>query len=152
MLDTSDQSAPTQHSNIEALPHDTISEAYCVFQYNSGPGEDYFPEGGREAWSVVLGAWCAMIPSMGLLNSIGALQAWVSNNQLSNHSGPSVAWIFSIYAFALLLGGARVGKHRDSRSFVKTDMLSVGPLFDTYSARVVILPGSIGITISLLTI
>ncbi|KAJ6102427.1 hypothetical protein N7486_004854 [Penicillium sp. IBT 16267x] len=94
--------------------------------------EDRYPEGGLKAWSVVLGAWCAMIPSMGLLNSLGTLQAWTSTHQLKDYSESSVGWIFGAYAFFLFAGGAQFGA-----------------ILDAYGPLYVILPGSIGIVLSL---
>ncbi|KAH7112010.1 hypothetical protein EDB81DRAFT_894143 [Dactylonectria macrodidyma] len=38
-----------------------------------------YPEGGTKARLVVIGAWCPMIPSMGLLNSLAVLQAWLTS-------------------------------------------------------------------------
>lgn len=69
-----------------------------------------YPEGGTKAWLVVLGAWCAMIPSMGLLNTLAVLQAFVSENQLSGMSESKIGWIFSCYAFFLYFCGAQVGE------------------------------------------
>jgi hypothetical protein len=69
-----------------------------------------FPEGGLKAWSVVLGAWCAMIPSMGLLNSLGILHAWTSAHQLKDYSESSIGWIFGAYGFFLYFGGAQTGQ------------------------------------------
>ncbi|KAJ5858609.1 hypothetical protein N7534_003886 [Penicillium rubens] len=94
---------------------------------------DQYPEGGLKAWSVVLGAWCAMIPSMGLLNSLGTLQPWTSTHQLKDYSESSIGWIYGAYTFFLYLGGVRFGAILDSH----------GPLY-------VILPGSIGIVLSLI--
>ena len=34
-------------------------------------------EGDLKAWLVVFGAWCAMVPSMGLLNTLAKLQLCV---------------------------------------------------------------------------
>ncbi|KAI1345933.1 major facilitator superfamily domain-containing protein [Xylaria sp. FL0043] len=90
-----------------------------------------YPEGGSEAWLVVLGAWCAMIPSMGLLNTLAILQAWVSENELPNLPESTVGWIFSSYAFFLYFTGAQTG-----------------PIFDAYPVRVLVIPGSIGIVAS----
>lgn len=53
-------------------------------------GENDYPEGGLRAWLVVLGSWCAMIPSMGLLNSLGILHAWTSDHQLKDYSESSI--------------------------------------------------------------
>ena len=70
----------------------------------------YTQRAGSEAWLVVVGAWCAMIPSMGMLNTIGVLQAWISQHQLKDYSESSVGWIISLYAFFLCIGGAQTGK------------------------------------------
>ena len=67
------------------------------------------PEGGWRAWTVVLGAWCAMVPSMGMLNTIGILDAWIGENQLEALPKSQTAWIVSLYAFFLYIGGSFVG-------------------------------------------
>ncbi|KAI1180072.1 major facilitator superfamily domain-containing protein [Nemania sp. FL0916] len=91
-----------------------------------------YPEGGLDAWLVVLGAWCAMIPSMGLLNTLAILQAWVSENQLAGLPESTVGWIFSTYGFFLYFTGAQTG-----------------PIFDAYPVRLLVIPGSIGIVASI---
>lgn len=77
---------------------------------SSPPPETEYPEGGWKAWSVVFGAWCAMIPSMGLLNSLGILHAWISTHQLKDYSESSVGWIFGAYGFFLYFAGAQTGE------------------------------------------
>ncbi|KAJ5409328.1 uncharacterized protein N7487_003687, partial [Penicillium crustosum] len=96
------------------------------------PKDNDYPEGGLQAWSVVLGAWCAMVPSMGLLNSLGILHAWTSTHQLRDYSESSTGWIFGAYGFFLYLAGAQAG-----------------PIFDTFGPNYVIVPGSIGMVVSL---
>ncbi|GJC77590.1 riboflavin transporter MCH5 [Colletotrichum liriopes] len=71
---------------------------------------EYYPEGGRDAWLVVLGAWCAMIPCMGLLNTLAVFQAWVTENQLHGLPESTIGWVFSTYAFFLYFCGAQIGK------------------------------------------
>lgn len=71
--------------------------------------ETEYPEGGWKAWSVVVGAWCAMIPCMGILNTLGVLHAWLSTHQLKEYSESSVGWIFGAYGFFLYLAGAQAG-------------------------------------------
>lgn len=90
-------------------------------QYDGDDEDSEYPEGGATAWLVVLGAWCAMIPSMGLLNTVGVLQAWVSTNQLHGYSESNIGWIFSAYAFFLYIGGAQVGKYTDLPLTVYSD-------------------------------
>ncbi|KAL5001086.1 major facilitator superfamily domain-containing protein [Aspergillus recurvatus] len=92
-----------------------------------------YPEGGLKAWLVVLGAWCAMVPSMGLLNSLGTLHAWTSTYQLADYSESSIGWIYGAYAFFLYVAGAQAG-----------------PVFDCYGPLYVVVPGSVGMVASLL--
>ena len=77
---------------------------------------DDFPEGGLRAWLVVLGAWCAMIPSMGLLNTLGTLDAWTSTHQLKGYSHSSIGWIYGAYSFFLYIAGAQAGVFSSSSS------------------------------------
>ena len=74
-----------------------------------GGDDDYYPEGGLEAWLVVLGAWCAMVPTTGMINTFGVLQARVAQHELASYSEPSVGWIFSIHAFIVYFAGAQAG-------------------------------------------
>lgn len=76
----------------------------------TGDDTDSYPEGGLKAWSIVLGAWCAMIPSMGLLNTLAVLQAWISTEELPGMPESTIGWIFSVYAFFLYSFGAQTGK------------------------------------------
>ncbi|KAL6710479.1 hypothetical protein ACN47E_008527 [Coniothyrium glycines] len=112
--------------NTPDNPRTTILEA---------PEPDTYPDGGARAWLVVLGAWCAMIPSMGLLNTIGVLQAWLSEEALHGYSESSIAWILSTYAFCLYFGGAQVG-----------------PVFDAREIRWLVVPGGVGIVASCLCV
>lgn len=66
-LDTSLQHEPSSEKAIP--PDDTVAGE----QNPSTDGNDLekYPEGGLEAWLVVLGSWCAMTAGMGLLNTIG---------------------------------------------------------------------------------
>lgn len=72
--------------------------------------DDEYPEGGLEAWVVVLGAWCAMVPPMGLINSINIFQAWFSENQLRGMPESDIGWIVSTFAFLVTALGAQVGE------------------------------------------
>ncbi|KAF2449690.1 MFS general substrate transporter [Karstenula rhodostoma CBS 690.94] len=94
---------------------------------------DECPDGGKEAWTVVFGAWCAMIPSMGLLNTVGVLQAWVWTHQLRDYTEFDIGWIFGLYAFFLYFTGAQVG-----------------PIFDAYDVRLLLIPGSVGIVAAIM--
>lgn len=87
--------------------------------------EETYPEGGLRAWLVVLGSWMALVSSLGLMNTIGVLQSYVAQNQLSSYSEGTVGWIFSIYTFLSFGMG-----------------LYIGPIFDKYGPRWLILLGT----------
>lgn len=87
--------------------------------------EDTFPEGGLRAWLVVLGAFLMLFPSFGLQVSIGTLQDYWAEHQLSEYSVSAVAWIPSVFVYLGLALG-----------------LFVGPLFDRYGPRYIALTGS----------
>lgn len=77
---------------------------------NLGESTEEYPEGGLRAWMVVLGAWCAMIPSMGMLNSLAILEAWLSEHDLQGIPKSTTGWVLSTYAFFLFFCGAQIGQ------------------------------------------
>ena len=70
-----------------------------------------YPEGGRQAWLVVFGVWCALFPTFAMMNITGILQKWLEENQLKDYSTAKVSWIFSLYNCLFWLGGIQVGAH-----------------------------------------
>ncbi|KAK1977060.1 riboflavin transporter MCH5 [Colletotrichum cereale] len=89
------------------------------------PG-DCYPEGGLRAWSVVLGSWFASCSAFGISNSIATLHAYISSHQLAGYSEDQVGWVFSTYVFLSFFCG-----------------IYVGPIFDKYGPRWLLLSGSI---------
>lgn len=57
----------------------------------------------------MLGAWCAMAPAMGFLNTLAILQAWISEHELPQYSDSKLGWVFSCYSFFLYFCGAQIG-------------------------------------------
>ncbi|KAF7586517.1 hypothetical protein BBP40_008762 [Aspergillus hancockii] len=76
-----------------------------------------FPDGGRPAWSVVLGSWCALLPSFGIMNISGILEAWLADNQLRDYSKASISWTFSLSLFLFYIGGVQAGPIFDSYAY-----------------------------------
>jgi MFS family permease len=89
--------------------------------------EDDFPEGGLRAWLVVASAWLLLFPSFGFMVSVGTLQDYWSQHQLSYMSSRDIGWIPSVFVYLSLALG-----------------IWVGPLFDRYGPRWLALAGSIG--------
>lgn len=100
---------------------------------DSDSEDDYkYPEGGLQAWLVVFGSWCGMFCSFGIANSTGSFQAYLATNQLASYSDSQIGWIFSLYSFILFVGG-----------------IYIGPAFDVYGPRYLVLPGSILLVLSI---
>lgn len=95
------QSQERDHDEEGNCPPDNASSS-------SSPPDDY-PDGGWRAWSVVLGAWCALVPAFGIVNTVGVLEEWLSEHQLRDYPKSSVSWIFSLWIFFFYLGGVQVG-------------------------------------------
>ena len=95
--------------------------------------DDSYPEGGLQAWLVVMGSWMALFSALGLMNTLATFQAYVSTHQLADHSEGHIGWIFSLYTFITFFGG-----------------IYIGPIFDKHGPRWVILAGTICLVVSLI--
>ncbi|KAB8073921.1 major facilitator superfamily domain-containing protein [Aspergillus leporis] len=85
-----------------------------------------YPEGGRDAWLVVLGAWCGLTASLGIYNTAGVFEVVVSKVLLPEDAPSTLGWIFSVYAFVNWVCGVQVG-----------------PTFDAMGPRALIIAGTI---------
>ena len=74
-----------------------------------------YPEGGLRANLVVAGSFSAIMGGLGLMNSIGIYQAWISTHQLSSTSSGQIGWIFGIYNFLVFFCGIQIGPIFDAR-------------------------------------
>lgn len=93
-----------------------------------------YPDGGFTAWRVVLGSFFGLFTVFGLINSLGAVQAYIATNQLATKSDSQVSWIFSVFLFlCYLLAG------------------QVGPIFDAYGPYQLTMIGTVFITVGLMT-
>ena len=88
--------------------------------------ETTYPEGGRDAWLVVLGAACGLTASLGIYNTAGVFEVVISKVILPEESPSSLGWIFSIYAFVVWFCGVQIG-----------------PTFDAMGPRALIIAGTI---------
>ncbi|KAI4848324.1 putative monocarboxylate transporter [Aureobasidium sp. EXF-8845] len=128
----SGSSVQQEPASEKALPYNQIQSGETTPSALDHDLHDY-PEGGLEAWLVVLGAWAIMFSGMGLLNVLSSLHAFLSTHQLSSYSPSSVGWIFSTFPFFLYFAGVQIG-----------------PLFDVYGPRVLVITGSVGLVTSLM--
>ena len=63
-----------------------------------------FPDGGLEAWLVVLGGWCALFCTFGLINCVGVFVQYYSNGPLASYGASTITWITSMQV-AVMTGG-----------------------------------------------
>ncbi|PSR85698.1 riboflavin transporter MCH5 [Coniella lustricola] len=85
-----------------------------------------FPDGGFEAWSVVLGGWCGLFCTFGFISCVGVFQEYYESGPLSHYSTSSVSWITATEVFAMIFFGIVFGR-----------------LFDVYGPRWILVFGSI---------
>ncbi|KAJ5691869.1 Major facilitator superfamily domain general substrate transporter [Penicillium macrosclerotiorum] len=76
---------------------------------------DIYPEGGLRANLVVLGSFSSILGGLGLMNSIGIYQAWISTHQLSSLSEGQIGWIFGLYNFLVFFCGIQIGPIFDAK-------------------------------------
>ncbi|KAJ5261316.1 hypothetical protein N7478_011911 [Penicillium angulare] len=111
---------PLSHENED---FDDANDASVAYSY---------PEGGSRAWIVVGGACMTLACTFGMMSTVGVLQTYWEKNQLKGYSSTTVGWIPSLFVFFNLMLGVQVG-----------------PLFDRYGPRLMMLIGSISYTLSM---
>lgn len=94
--------------------------------YGSEANPHEFPEGGKEANLVLLGSFLGLVADFGIPNALGAIESYVSSNQLKDVSKADVGWVFSLHLGVMYLGGVFFGE-----------------LFDTYGAKKPLIGGTI---------
>lgn len=112
------------------LPLDGVQDEEHAIPFTGAEAEDddgNFPEGGLRAWLVVASAWLMLFPSFGFMVSIGTVQDYWGQHQLSHMTARDIGWIPSVFVYLSLALG-----------------IWVGPLFDRYGPRWIALAGSAG--------
>ncbi|CAI7660699.1 unnamed protein product [Penicillium glandicola] len=87
--------------------------------------EDTFPDGGVEAWCVVMGSFCLLMSTFGVMNTTGILQSYFASHQLASYSPSAVGWIPGLFTF-----------------FGLSISVQVGPMFDRYGPRGILIAGT----------
>lgn len=94
-----------------------------------------YPEGGRDGWLVVLGAFCGLTASLGIYNTTGVFSAVIQQQILPEVPPSTLGWIFSVYGFVNWVCGVQVG-----------------PSFDAYGPRALILAGTVCTLVGIFTL
>ncbi|KAF8476175.1 major facilitator superfamily domain-containing protein [Kalaharituber pfeilii] len=115
----------SESSSITAVPSLRPYDAEGQ-QTDGGHGIPDCPDGGTQAWLVVLGGFLTYFATFGYLNSFGTYQAYYTEDLLSYRTPSDIAWIGSIQLFFLFFGG-----------------MIFGPMFDAYGAKILFIPGTL---------
>src|SRR5699024_10358552 len=78
----------------EATASDDLDQRVPASRVTTDADGNTYPEGGLDAWLVVLGSFLGLFASLGLLNTIGSFQAYLQTNQLKEYSSGSISWVF----------------------------------------------------------
>ncbi|PYI08347.1 MFS general substrate transporter [Aspergillus sclerotiicarbonarius CBS 121057] len=120
------------HRSVEKTTPDSALDAELGSEASDGSSENpttgvswAFPEGGRQAWTCLLGSCLLMFPSFGFQTAVGTVQDYISTHQLAGYSVLNVGWITAILVFLTLFLGVQVG-----------------PLFDRYGPRILLVCGT----------
>ncbi|KAI1080357.1 MFS general substrate transporter [Whalleya microplaca] len=85
-----------------------------------------FPDGGLEAWLVVVGGFLALFSTFGLINCVGVFLEYYVTNSLSTYSTSTVSWITSLQVFLMTGLNAVMGR-----------------LFDNYGPKYLLIIGTV---------
>ena len=92
-----------------------------------------FPDGGFQAWLVVLGSFCAQGAVFGLINTAAVFESYFQTHQLRDYTSSQIGWVFSLYLFLVFFVGVQVG-----------------PVFDRHGPRLLLIVGSLCVVSSLM--
>lgn len=107
-------SSARQHADLK-----TSKESTHVNTIPDVPvAESEYPEGGREAWLVVLGGWFGLFCTFGLVTCVGVFLEYYQTGPLRQYSSSSISWVTSMQVFFQVGGSAVV-----SSSFGSIDPL-----------------------------
>lgn len=66
------------------------------------------PDGGREAWLVVVGGWLGLFCTFGLITTVGVFLDYYQAQPLASYSVSQISWITSLQVFLQVGGQALV--------------------------------------------
>lgn len=117
----------------ETTLENVLSHDLKASSSNESPSDQFdqddgiiIPDGGRKAWINLGGAFLGFTGAMGIVNSNGAVQQFISSDVLPSASQTTIGWIFSLFNF-LCFGM----------------VIFAGPLFASYGSNVCLSIGTV---------
>ncbi|TBU46221.1 monocarboxylate permease [Dichomitus squalens] len=99
------------------------------------PELEYVPDGGREAWTVVLGSSLALFASAGMINTYGTFQNYYETTLLPSSSSSIISLIGSLQIFFLYFLGTITGRIFDA--YGTSVLIPAGTLISVFSLMMV---------------
>lgn len=135
--DKSDMTGEVKQLELSSLePHESHLLLSDVASIKTGSpvvlldDPDRFPDGGFEAYRVLLGSFLGLTGVLAFVNSAGAIENYILKNILPDTPVSTIGWIFSIYNFC---------------GFGMT--LISGPVFDKIGCRIPLVFGTVLMTV-----
>ncbi|KAF2751333.1 MFS monocarboxylate transporter-like protein [Sporormia fimetaria CBS 119925] len=122
---------PSHRTQGDAVPEEKSGDEESQ-SMASNDNEVSYPEGGLQAWLVVIGGFAASVVGFGIMNTVGIFNDYLKQNDLKDYPESTVGWIFSIYVFLAFFCG-----------------IQIGPVFDAHGPRLLVLGGSVLMTLSM---
>ena len=105
-------------AQVRTIEPEFVTDNESSSMYEDENGRTY-PDGGFAAWLVVFGSFMGLIPVFGIVNSLGAIESYVSKNQLANVAQSTISWIFSLYLVITFLSCVLTGGYFDRNGSFK---------------------------------
>lgn len=128
-MDIVDENIVTEKSHSEKciqLPIDHDSEYELTY-----------PEGGRKAWSTVFAGFIGLLCAFGLINTMGAIESYVSIHILTDTNSIALSMVFSIFIFlimsVMMISGILFDKYGYKQLCFVGTVLTCGGVFATGS-------------------
>lgn len=96
------------------------------FMFRSEKNSEHIPDGGCEAYLVLLGSFIGTLAVFGIEGFLGAIQTFVSTHQLADVKETTISWVFSLFLGVMYFFSVFTGK-----------------AFDKFGARPPLLVGSV---------
>ncbi|TXT03808.1 hypothetical protein VHUM_04372 [Vanrija humicola] len=125
-IDEAETSKAFSHSSSPRIKIEEDAEKNGSIGISSVPGIGPPPDGGLEAWLVILSAALVTLCLFGFVTGFGQMQSYYLSNQLKAYPKSTVAWISTIQG-----------------ALVFTPAIMWGRIFDAYGARPLVISGSI---------
>lgn len=115
----------------------SLEKSIQLLEDSEGEIELTYPEGGRKAWSTVFSGFIGLLCAFGLINTMGAIESYVSNHILEDTNKVALSMVFSIFIFlimsVMMVSGILFDRYGYKQLCISGTIMTCGGLFATGS-------------------